>query len=195
MNQLHVDTLFQSNSDLMSWVLCCSLSVLNVLSLFFQAWVANFERPRMNANSLLASPTGLSPYLRFGCLSCRLFYFKLTDLYRKVSLQWFQCSPLTVTGALQTFPDLTLKTSMASSVCYTGHVSVSDASFTRVKEKSPLAVYGLFLDGQVYMPKGYNCEWIYSLTHLQLVTSIIILWYWKKWQASLLLVGFVTLFF
>lgn len=50
-----------------------------------QAWVANFERPRMNANSLLASPTGLSPYLRFGCLSCRLFYFKLTDLYRKVS--------------------------------------------------------------------------------------------------------------
>lgn len=46
--------------------------------------MANFERPRMNANSLLASPTGLSPYLRFGCLSCRLFYFKLTDLYRKV---------------------------------------------------------------------------------------------------------------
>ncbi len=40
----------------------------------------------MNANSLLASPTGLSPYLRFGCLSCRLFYFKLTDLYRKVSM-------------------------------------------------------------------------------------------------------------
>uniref|UniRef100_A0A672R2Q4 Cryptochrome-1 n=1 Tax=Sinocyclocheilus grahami TaxID=75366 RepID=A0A672R2Q4_SINGR len=49
-----------------------------------KAWVANFERPRMNANSLLASPTGLSPYLRFGCLSCRLFHFKLTDLYRKV---------------------------------------------------------------------------------------------------------------
>lgn len=46
--------------------------------------MANFERPRMNANSLLASPTGLSPYLRFGCLSCRLFYFKLSDLYRKV---------------------------------------------------------------------------------------------------------------
>ena len=56
------------------------------LCLYFQAWVANFERPRMNANSLLASPTGLSPYLRFGCLSCRLFYFKLTDLYRKVRI-------------------------------------------------------------------------------------------------------------
>ncbi|XP_067913060.1 cryptochrome-1-like isoform X3 [Heterodontus francisci] len=49
-----------------------------------KAWVANFERPRMNAFSLLASPTGLSPYLRFGCLSCRLFYFKLTDLYKKI---------------------------------------------------------------------------------------------------------------
>lgn len=56
------------------------------LPIFSQAWVANFERPRMNANSLLASPTGLSPYLRFGCLSCRLFYFKLTDLYRKVRM-------------------------------------------------------------------------------------------------------------
>ncbi|XP_034868538.1 cryptochrome-2 isoform X4 [Mirounga leonina] len=49
-----------------------------------KAWVANYERPRMNANSLLASPTGLSPYLRFGCLSSRLFYYRLWDLYKKV---------------------------------------------------------------------------------------------------------------
>ncbi|NP_001082139.1 cryptochrome circadian regulator 2 L homeolog [Xenopus laevis] len=49
-----------------------------------KAWVANYERPRMNANSLLASPTGLSPYLRFGCLSCKLFYYRLQELYRKV---------------------------------------------------------------------------------------------------------------
>lgn len=41
----------------------------------------------MNANSLLASPTGLSPYLRFGCLSCRLFYYRLWDLYKKVRAQ------------------------------------------------------------------------------------------------------------
>ena len=64
---------------------------------FFQAWVANFERPRMNANSLLASPTGLSPYLRFGCLSCRLFYFKLTDLYHKVNFKQFYCGLISVT--------------------------------------------------------------------------------------------------
>ncbi|XP_077318083.1 cryptochrome-2 isoform X2 [Lithobates pipiens] len=49
-----------------------------------KAWVAHYERPRMNANSLLASPTGLSPYLRFGCLSCRLFYYRLRELYQKV---------------------------------------------------------------------------------------------------------------
>ncbi|XP_053280066.1 cryptochrome-1 [Pleuronectes platessa] len=63
-----------------------------------KAWVANFERPRMNTNSLLASPTGLSPYLRFGCLSCRLFYFKLTDLYRKVKKN--SSPPLSLYGQL-----------------------------------------------------------------------------------------------
>nr|XP_029524887.1 cryptochrome-1-like [Oncorhynchus nerka] len=63
-----------------------------------KAWVANFERPRMNANSLLASPTGLSPYLRFGCLSCRLFYVKLTDLYRKVKKN--SSPPLSLYGQL-----------------------------------------------------------------------------------------------
>uniref|UniRef100_A0A673N3H3 Cryptochrome circadian regulator 3b n=1 Tax=Sinocyclocheilus rhinocerous TaxID=307959 RepID=A0A673N3H3_9TELE len=36
------------------------------------AWQENFERPKMNSSPLLASPLGLSPYLRFGCLSCRL---------------------------------------------------------------------------------------------------------------------------
>ena len=52
---------------------------------FFQAWVASFERPKMSPQSLFPSQTGLSPYLRFGCLSPRLFYWKLTELYKKVS--------------------------------------------------------------------------------------------------------------
>ncbi|XP_072910132.1 cryptochrome-1-like [Hemitrygon akajei] len=63
-----------------------------------KAWVASFERPKMNAFSLLASPTGLSPYLRFGCLSCRLFYFKLTDLYKKVKKN--SSPPLSLYGQL-----------------------------------------------------------------------------------------------
>lgn len=54
-----------------------------------QAWVANFERPRITAQSLFASPAGLSPYLRFGCLSCRVFYYNLRELYIKVSNCYF----------------------------------------------------------------------------------------------------------
>lgn len=47
-------------------------------------WVANFEHSRVNTCSLYASPTGLSPYLRFGCLSCRVLYYNLRELYMKV---------------------------------------------------------------------------------------------------------------
>ena len=50
-----------------------------------KAWVASFGKPKMTPQSLYASPAGLSPYLRFGCLSTRLFYHLLADLYRKVS--------------------------------------------------------------------------------------------------------------
>lgn len=49
-----------------------------------KAWVASFGRPNLSPKSLLASQTGLSPYLRFGCLSTRLFYHQLTDLYKKI---------------------------------------------------------------------------------------------------------------
>uniref|UniRef100_A0A8C5I628 Cryptochrome-2-like n=1 Tax=Gouania willdenowi TaxID=441366 RepID=A0A8C5I628_GOUWI len=49
-----------------------------------KVWVANLEHPRSNTCSLYASPTGLSPYLRFGCLSCRILYYNLRELYMKV---------------------------------------------------------------------------------------------------------------
>ena len=49
-----------------------------------KAWVASFAKPKMSPQSLLASQTGLSAYLRFGCLSTRLFYYQLTDLYKKI---------------------------------------------------------------------------------------------------------------
>uniref|UniRef100_A0A4W5LXZ0 Cryptochrome circadian regulator 2 n=1 Tax=Hucho hucho TaxID=62062 RepID=A0A4W5LXZ0_9TELE len=55
-----------------------------------KAWVASFERARINMCSLIASPTGLSPYLRFGCLSCRVFYYNLRELYMKLRKH---CSP------------------------------------------------------------------------------------------------------
>lgn len=62
-----------------------------------KAWVASFGRPKMTPQSLLASQTGLSPYLRFGCLSTRLFYYQLTDLYKKIKKA---CPPLSLHGQL-----------------------------------------------------------------------------------------------
>ncbi|CAB1338922.1 unnamed protein product [Coregonus sp. 'balchen'] len=46
-----------------------------------KGWMVNLERPRISVSSLMASPTGLSPYLRFGCLSCRTLYYRLRELY------------------------------------------------------------------------------------------------------------------
>ncbi|XP_076444483.1 cryptochrome-1-like [Babylonia areolata] len=63
-----------------------------------KAWVASFERPKMSPQSLFPSQTGLSPYLRFGCLSPRLFYWKLTELYKKVKKG--QEPPLALHGQL-----------------------------------------------------------------------------------------------
>lgn len=52
-----------------------------------KAWVASFGKPKMTPQSLLPSQTGLSPYLRFGCLSTRLFYHQLTgELHTSVDL-------------------------------------------------------------------------------------------------------------
>ncbi|XP_021706475.1 cryptochrome-1, partial [Aedes aegypti] len=62
-----------------------------------KAWVASFGRPKMTPQSLLARQTGLSPYLRFGCLSTRLFYYQLTDLYKKIKKA---CPPLSLYGQL-----------------------------------------------------------------------------------------------
>ncbi|KAM7413865.1 hypothetical protein PAMA_018927 [Pampus argenteus] len=63
-----------------------------------KVWVANFEHPRVNTCSLYASPTGLSPYLRFGCLSCRVLYYNLRELYMKLRKR--SSPPLSLFGQL-----------------------------------------------------------------------------------------------
>ncbi|XP_044750690.1 cryptochrome-1 [Coccinella septempunctata] len=62
-----------------------------------KAWVASFGMPKMTPQSLLSSQTGLSPYLRFGCLSTRLFYYRLTALYKKIKNAF---PPLSLHGQL-----------------------------------------------------------------------------------------------
>ncbi|XP_034541297.1 cryptochrome-2 [Notolabrus celidotus] len=55
-----------------------------------KVWVANLEHPQGKMCSLYASPTGLSPFLRFGCLSCRVLYYNLRELYMKLRKR---CTP------------------------------------------------------------------------------------------------------
>ena len=45
-------------------------------------WVRDFEKPKTSPNSLTPSTTVLSPYLKFGCLSPRTFYWRLQDVYK-----------------------------------------------------------------------------------------------------------------
>jgi len=49
-----------------------------------KAFIASYGKPKMTSQSLIASPTGLAPYLKFGCLSTRLFFSELNELYKKV---------------------------------------------------------------------------------------------------------------
>ena len=46
-------------------------------------WVRGFEKPQTSPNSLEPSTTVLSPYLKFGCVSCRDMYYRLMDVYSK----------------------------------------------------------------------------------------------------------------
>eukprot|EP00939_MAST-03C_sp_MAST-3C-sp1_P003760 g3760.t1 len=44
-------------------------------------WMLTFEKPKTPPNSLEPSTTVLSPYLKFGCLSVRTFWYDLQNLY------------------------------------------------------------------------------------------------------------------
>uniref|UniRef100_A0A8C6NU35 Cryptochrome circadian regulator 2 n=1 Tax=Nothobranchius furzeri TaxID=105023 RepID=A0A8C6NU35_NOTFU len=60
-----------------------------------KVWVAS---TRVKTCSLYASPTGLSPYLRFGCLSCRVLYYNLREIYMKLCKR--STPPLSLYGQL-----------------------------------------------------------------------------------------------
>ncbi len=53
------------------------------ISMKNKTWVCKFEKPNTEPNSLKPSTTVLSPYLKFGCLSSRRFYYELKDIYSK----------------------------------------------------------------------------------------------------------------
>ena len=43
-------------------------------------WVVQFEKPKGNPAAIEPATTVLSPYLKFGCVSARLFYAKLIQV-------------------------------------------------------------------------------------------------------------------
>jgi deoxyribodipyrimidine photolyase len=58
------------------------------LCVFFQAYENGYVMPNQHSPNLTASPTSMSPHLRFGCLSVRKFYWDIYDLYTKVWRDW-----------------------------------------------------------------------------------------------------------
>ena len=68
----------------------------NFVCLRFVQLVKNdFEEVPLSAASMTSSPTHLSPYLRFGCLSARMMWQRLTDTYAKVCLLDIKSSRIT----------------------------------------------------------------------------------------------------
>ena len=51
-----------------------------------KAWVVQFEKPKGNPAALEPATTVLSPYLKFGCLSVRLFYKRLEQVHSHKTL-------------------------------------------------------------------------------------------------------------
>ncbi|KAE8592239.1 hypothetical protein XENTR_v10018699 [Xenopus tropicalis] len=45
-------------------------------------WVCNFKKPETEPNSLTPSTTVLSPYVKFGCLSARTFWWRIAEIYQ-----------------------------------------------------------------------------------------------------------------
>jgi cryptochrome len=61
-------------------------------------WIATFEKPNTAPNSLQPSTTVLSPYLKFGCISPRLFWVKLEEAYAKAGKKTLP--PVSLSGQL-----------------------------------------------------------------------------------------------
>lgn len=95
--------------------------------LAYKSWIASFGQAKMTPQSLYASQTGLSPYLRFGCLSTRLFYHEL-------------CGKLRVKGGLMNEPNGLDMNSIGDSSSL-----LSDLYKKIKKAQPPLSLYGQIL--------------------------------------------------
>ena len=58
-----------------------ALQRLNLIVTNKKLWVAKFEKPKTSPNSLQPDTTGLSPYIKHGCLSARTVYHEIRRIY------------------------------------------------------------------------------------------------------------------
>jgi cryptochrome len=63
-------------------------------------WVATFEKPKTNPCALSVDTTGLSPYVKHGCVSPRLFYHELSKVYAKFNPKEMSKPPVSLHGQL-----------------------------------------------------------------------------------------------
>jgi len=63
-------------------------------------WVATFEKPKTSPNALTVDTTGLSPYIKHGCLSPRRFYHELSNVYSKFNSKNISKPPVSLHGQL-----------------------------------------------------------------------------------------------
>lgn len=69
-------------------------------SLSKPSWICQFAKPNTEPNSIKPSTTVLSPYLKFGCLSARKFYYALKEIYAKHGGNGTTKPPVSLEGQL-----------------------------------------------------------------------------------------------
>mmetsp|Transcript_15839 Transcript_15839/g.29886 ORF Transcript_15839/g.29886 Transcript_15839/m.29886 type:complete len:565 (-) Transcript_15839:8-1702(-) len=64
------------------------------------SWICTFEKPKTSPNALTVDTTGLSPYIKHGCLSPRRFYHELTKVYSIFNPSKLSKPPVSLHGQL-----------------------------------------------------------------------------------------------
>jgi cryptochrome len=76
-----------------------ALALLDVMKSRPQ-WVSTFEKPKTSPNALAVDTTGLSPYVKHGCLSPRTFFHELSKIYAKYNPKNCSKPPVSLHGQL-----------------------------------------------------------------------------------------------
>jgi cryptochrome len=64
-------------------------------------WIASFNKPLTDPTAfIMPSTTALSPYISLGCLSCRLFYHRIMEAYKKQKNNKTTKPPISLQGQL-----------------------------------------------------------------------------------------------